>query len=485
MKTQISSSQGLLIALVTCALVSSVGCGAREWNPSKMFSLDSTWPFDDDEDEPEEGVPVRLVGAWTDTVMTKPGEKPQRGFGGRLMFYGAKEEKPILVDGQLVVYAFNEAGREPTDNKPTRRYVFPPEQLPLHMSKSDIGASYSFWLPWDEAGGPKTEVSLICRFQPKGGPAIAGEQTRHLLPGPEVSESVAAEIPKVPEGEPFRAARATLESLQSQKNKEAEARLVSYEGAASAQAMAATANGAALPTGAYVPGAANVGAVSNAAGVPNVAGATGIAGAADAAGVSGRQMTVTSIALPNHFQLPEPMASQRTTVGMPVTTQGVQPRPLQPALYQQPAGGIQPIQRPVPPTLMNGGAVQQFQGTQMQPVSMPVAAARPTLPTIASPVVYSPSYPGGTMPRVGTPYSLSGAAPVQAAQPMMSAGLSTQLGPPQVGGVQAAPPMAATQQAANATSQPLLPQQSWQQYPATNSMQSASTSPTTATIPWR
>jgi hypothetical protein len=151
---------------IACSLVG--GCRApkaSDFKPSKIFSLKNSWPWND---EPEEGIPLRVVGTWTDTVLTQPGQKPQRGFGGRLVFYGKDEKEPILVDGQLVVYAFDETGRDPTNNKPTRRYVFPADQVPRHMSISEIGASYSFWLPWDEAGGPRTEVSLICRFEPKG-----------------------------------------------------------------------------------------------------------------------------------------------------------------------------------------------------------------------------------------------------------------------------------------------------------------------------
>src|SRR3954452_7753061 len=182
------------------ALVSRAG-SAQAWTMPKMFSLDNTWPFRD-KDKPQQGTPVRMVGAWTETVMTQPGQKPQRGFGGRVMFYDKEGKKPILVDGQLVVYAFDEAGRDPADNKPTRRYVFPADQMPIHMSKSEIGASYSFWLPWDEAGGPNCEVSLICRFEPKGGAVVTGEQTKHLLAGPVTSAITSAgprKPPKVPE----------------------------------------------------------------------------------------------------------------------------------------------------------------------------------------------------------------------------------------------------------------------------------------------
>src|SRR3954466_3905667 len=100
--------------VIVVAMVGSAGCAAP-WKTPKMFSLDNTWPFRD-KDKPQEGTPVRMVGTWTDTVMTRAGQKPQRGFGGRIMFYDKEGKKPILVDGQLVVYAFDELGRDPTDN---------------------------------------------------------------------------------------------------------------------------------------------------------------------------------------------------------------------------------------------------------------------------------------------------------------------------------------------------------------------------------
>ncbi|HJQ80871.1 MAG TPA: hypothetical protein VJ828_12985, partial [Lacipirellulaceae bacterium] len=208
-RTSLLSSIAALALFAIFAGGCSVPKKASDLKPSKLFSLE-------DEDEPEEGIPVRMEGTWTDTVLNQPGKKPQRGFGGRLIFYGRDDHKPILVDGQLVVYAFDEAGREPTDNKPTRRYIFPADQLPLRMSKSEIGASYSFWLPWDEAGGPQTEVSLICRFEPKGGAVVVSEQTKHLLPGslPANGEVARRGAPKLPEGVPSRPAQPTLESVQ-------------------------------------------------------------------------------------------------------------------------------------------------------------------------------------------------------------------------------------------------------------------------------
>jgi hypothetical protein len=263
-----SITRTLGAAFVAVAVVANSGCSVSKWKPSKIFSLDSTWPFHD-KDEPREGVPSRMVCTWTDTVMTKAGEKPQRGFGGRIMFYEKDEKDPVIADGQLIVYAFDETDREPTDNKPTRRYVFPAEQMSIHMSKSELGASYSYWLPWDEAGGPKTDVSLICRFEPKGGAVITSEQTKHQLPGVArvAGEKGPKKPPKLPAGVPSKPQIPTLESVQAKRAEDHRAQLASYEVPVNGQ-----------------PGASVAGQDPNALGM--------------------RQMTSTTISLPSDYQIP-------------------------------------------------------------------------------------------------------------------------------------------------------------------------------------
>jgi hypothetical protein len=222
---------------LAATLLLATGCRgpwSKDWKVSDMWDVDVT-PWSADEPQPE--VPQRIVNTWTDAVLHQSGKKPQRGFGGRLIFYGTEGDKPVLVDGQLVIYAFDESNREPTDNKPTRRYVFPPDQVARRMSKSELGPSYSFWLPWDEVGGAQTEVSLIARFEPKGGPIVVGEQTRHLLPG----ESAPARIvnnpagPKLPDGIPTRPAMPTLAELAAQaQGGNNQVQLASYQAGAEA-----------------------------------------------------------------------------------------------------------------------------------------------------------------------------------------------------------------------------------------------------------
>lgn len=140
-----------------------------------------------DKDEPRSGEPERVVATWVDSVRQQPGKPAERGFGGRIYFYDRGPD-PITIDGRLVVYAFDEDGRDPTDHKPTRRYVFPPAQVVQHMSASEIGPSYSVWLPWGAADGVATHVSLIARFEPtQGGGLVVSDQAKQWLPGQGVS----------------------------------------------------------------------------------------------------------------------------------------------------------------------------------------------------------------------------------------------------------------------------------------------------------
>ncbi|MEI8372898.1 MAG: hypothetical protein WCJ35_08695 [Planctomycetota bacterium] len=138
------------------------------------------WPFNT-KDKP--GKPDKIVALWNDTILTQAGQPPIRGFGGRLMFYEGKKEEPIKVEGTLMVYVFDETDRDANNARPDRKYVFTPQQFPLHYSKSKIGDSYSVWLPWDEVGGMQKEFTLIVRFQPKEGAVAVSDPSRQLLPG--------------------------------------------------------------------------------------------------------------------------------------------------------------------------------------------------------------------------------------------------------------------------------------------------------------
>jgi hypothetical protein len=96
---------------------------------------------------------------------------------------GKQEPQAVLVDGDLMVYAFDNARANPDNPAPDKKYVFPAHNLTLHQSESSLGPSYSFWLPWDEAGGPQRQISLLTRFEDKSGKIVMSSMAHVTLPG--------------------------------------------------------------------------------------------------------------------------------------------------------------------------------------------------------------------------------------------------------------------------------------------------------------
>ena len=143
--------------------------------------------------KPPPVVPDRIIASWNDTVLHQPGEPGIRGFGGRVMFYGEDADKPLQVDGAVIVYAWLEAGASESQRVPDRKYVFTADQLAQHYSRSRLGHSYSFWLPWEQAGGPHRRVTLITRFVGRHGGEAISSSARSVLPGPSSNETISTQ----------------------------------------------------------------------------------------------------------------------------------------------------------------------------------------------------------------------------------------------------------------------------------------------------
>jgi hypothetical protein len=164
-------------------LMSTIGCTSLTGGKnSKNAKDESTWSFFK---KKEYQTPHSMNVTWTNDVYTKEGKPPTRGFGGRIYFYNEKSQA-VPVEGELIVYGFDDtvqdhsgASMESADKK----FRFTPEQFTTHFSESQLGASYSIWIPWDAAPGMQKKIMLIPTFKPKDGPVIRGNAATLLLPG--------------------------------------------------------------------------------------------------------------------------------------------------------------------------------------------------------------------------------------------------------------------------------------------------------------
>jgi hypothetical protein len=178
----------LLIAIAFCTGCSSLD---KDWKKKLPWSPESrikTSKFE---------TPSHLIAIWSPDVLAQPGKPPARGFGGRIYFYNEKNQA-VPVEGQLVVYGYDDLQNSHHPGQPQRKFAFTPDQFTKHFSNSELGASYSIWIPWDEAGGEQRHISLVPIFTATSGQVVMGQQAINVLPGRSGSqEEVQASAPQV------------------------------------------------------------------------------------------------------------------------------------------------------------------------------------------------------------------------------------------------------------------------------------------------
>jgi len=143
--------------------------------------------------ESQYATPARMAILWSPAMYNEIGKPATRGFGGRVYFYDAKN-KPIAVEGQLVVYAYTNDKPNIDSRVPDRKFAFTPEQFTQHYSPTEMGASYSIWIPWDAVGQPQADVSLCPIFTSSSGALVMGQPSRNMLPGPNTPPTVSSVV---------------------------------------------------------------------------------------------------------------------------------------------------------------------------------------------------------------------------------------------------------------------------------------------------
>lgn len=161
-----------------------VGCETVmiDSNGNKRKKKDASW-FSFKKKEYQ--IPQSMTVTWSHDILTLPGKAPTRGFGGRFYFYNEKTQA-IPVEGDLVVYGFDDTHKQKSTedlNLATKRFRFTAEQLTTHFTEGELGASYSVWIPWDEAYGPAKKIMLIPTFLAKDGKMVRGTAASLNLPG--------------------------------------------------------------------------------------------------------------------------------------------------------------------------------------------------------------------------------------------------------------------------------------------------------------
>lgn len=170
-----------LLMIAALSALASAGCAMPKMPTWEDWSVTR---FEDRVKETKYQAPTRMVVLWSPAIQNGPDvPKAQRGFGGRIYFYNAADQA-VPVEGQLIVYGYNDTAPNQRHVKPDKKFTFTPRQFTSHYSPTELGASYSVWVGWDDVGGPQSEVSLVPIFTGASGHIVVGQTSRNTLPGP-------------------------------------------------------------------------------------------------------------------------------------------------------------------------------------------------------------------------------------------------------------------------------------------------------------
>jgi hypothetical protein len=162
---------------------------------SEKKSLMDRMPWASSKDEAPEPYPnpVKIAATWTPDSLVQSGRTPTRGFGGRIFFYDERS-RPVPVEGTLIVHGFDDQADSAESR--VKRFEFTPEQFTRHFSQTDLGASYSVWIPWDAVGGEQRRISLVASFKTAEAKMVQGLPATLVLPGPAAKDAEATAVAK-------------------------------------------------------------------------------------------------------------------------------------------------------------------------------------------------------------------------------------------------------------------------------------------------
>jgi len=94
---------------------------------------------------------------------------PCRGFGGQILFFGKGYQEPLIVNGDVRVYVFDEQGVDGDSSKPLHQFDFPAAAWNSFLAPSNLGATYQIFIPYTRKGQHGASCTLRIRFTPEGG----------------------------------------------------------------------------------------------------------------------------------------------------------------------------------------------------------------------------------------------------------------------------------------------------------------------------
>ncbi len=185
--------QRLKIFLGSLALLAFVGCSASRELTSAMASATRK--------EHKSPKVSRVVCLWEPAVGKIP-NGPKRGIIGQVLFFEGRDTAPVKVDGEVVIYVFDDHGSIEDQSKPIHKLALSPEELKAVHAETAVGHSYHIPVPYPKDHGLTTTCTMRVKHTSVDGHVSYSDLASVLLLGksrPSSTMKVKREIAPVSE----------------------------------------------------------------------------------------------------------------------------------------------------------------------------------------------------------------------------------------------------------------------------------------------
>ena len=159
---------------VASLLIQASGCAALTWFQHETANLvlaDAQHPVE------------RIVCIWQPAEGHGLDGLPCRGFAGQIFFFTRGLPTPVVANGEVEIFVFDDQGTPEEQTKPLHEFEFTPEAWTHLLHETQLGPAYSLFVPYPRKGRHEAHCALLVRLKPANGPMVASDMAYVTLPG--------------------------------------------------------------------------------------------------------------------------------------------------------------------------------------------------------------------------------------------------------------------------------------------------------------
>ena len=176
--------------MLVCLFISSSGCATLKmpFGKDRMQTATARNPV------------TQVICIWQPSEGRDPNGMPCRGFAGQILFLAGRNSLPVMVDGDVRIYLFDDQGTDEEQTKPIHQYDFDSGSWAPHLTKGTLGPTYSVFVPYTRRGTYEAKCALRVRLKPADEPAVFSDMAMVPLDGrPKKANDSESQLPSAVE----------------------------------------------------------------------------------------------------------------------------------------------------------------------------------------------------------------------------------------------------------------------------------------------